>query len=235
MARWKSNNKRHRKRHAFSKRKERAIKAIAKGEIETKHFWRQVPSYSASGANADYGRYFNIFANVPKDQAGADSEENVIGNTFDARGVKFVISTVSSVDYEVIYRATVLSCNDYFYDTAGTVLSAGNGIFYEQEYSAFLPRKRYNIQSVNILHSETWSNKKLYSTQAADEAFKTFFVPIKGKKHSKAEEEVDATVNELKGKQYYLLVEQYIAGAPASPPNASIGTSVAWCVYWKDA
>lgn len=234
MARWKS-NKRHKKHHAFSKRKEEAIKAIAKGEIETKKWYNQITSYNASGTNNDYGRQFNIFANLPKDITGSDSEEMVIGNTFDCRGVKFIISTISSVDYEVIFRATVVSLNDYFYDTTGTVLNPANGLIYEQDYAAFLPRKRYNTQSVNVLHSEVWSVKKNYSTQVAEEAFKTFFVPIKGKKHSKAEEEFDVSVNELKGKQYYLLVEQLIAGAGPTPPNSSIGTSVAWVVYFKDA
>jgi len=60
------------------------------------------------------------------------------------------------------------------------------------------------------------------------------WVPITGIKTSKAEEETDATVNELKGKQYYLLVEQYIASGTAPYSVAGTGISVTWCVYWKD-
>lgn len=216
MARWRSNNKRHRKRHAFSKRKERAIKAIAMGPVETKRYYlAPTPFSSSSTTTQDYGRYYNIFANLRKDQAGPDSEENVIGNKFNCRGVKIWIQSNSSVDYEVVYRATVISCNDYFYTspTIGAVLEASNVLFYETDLSQVLPRKRYNTQSVTVLKSKVWSNQKQYSTMGGVESFIEMWVPITGTKTSKAEEETDSTVNELKGKQYYLLIEQYMAGA----------------------
>jgi len=223
-----------RRRHVFGKKAEAAIKAIAQKPVETKKFWRQVPSYFGAGTNADYGRIFNVFANVPKDLAGPDSEEAVIGNKFMARGVKFVLSTVTSADFETITRATVFSATDYYKESAGIVISASDP-WYEQDVSAFLPRKRYNSQVVNVLHSVTWRNAKQYSTQGADEAFHTFWVPIKGQKTSEAEEEADFEVNKLKGRNYYLVLEHMVVGAGATPPWTTFGISASWCVYFKDA
>jgi len=243
MARFKRHN---RKRHVFGKRKENAIKAIARGPIETKKYYNVVTPYQSSiTTHPDYARFFNIFANIPKDQGAADSEENVIGNKFDCRGVKVLIQTNTAAEYEVIFRATVVSCNDYIYtppNTGNAKLATDpyfpfyeqDGITVAQPTGMFLPRRRYNTQSVNVLASKVWSMQKQYSTQGGVESFKEMWVPINGIKTSKAEEEVDSSVAELKGKQYYLIVEQYIASDTAPYIVASTSTRVTWVVYWKD-
>jgi len=230
--------RRHRKkRHVFGKKKEAAIKAIALGPIETKKYWYRPDNFSATGTNQDYGRFYNLFYNIPKADVAAvgDSEESVIGNKFMARGVKIFLQTINSSDYEVIFRATVISDSEFFgTTTAGGALVASDA-WYESDISMYLPRKRYNTQNVNVLASKVWSSSKRYSTQGADECFEEMWVPITGQKTSEGEAESSTIVGRLKGRQYYLLVEQYIAGAPATPPNSSVVVSPFFCVYFKDA
>lgn len=230
-------NRRRRRHHLFGKKKEAAIRAIALGPVETKKFWYAATGYSATGTNQDYGRYYNLFHNIPKADVSAvgDSEESVIGNQFMSRGVKIFIQSTNTSDYEVIFRATVLSDSTFFGTTLGGGSLVSSDAWYEQDISQVLPRKRYNTQNVNVLQSKVWSSKKQYATQGPDECFIEMWVPITGKKTSEAESETNTIVGQLKGRQYYLLLEQYIAGAPATPPNSSISVYPYWVVYFKDA
>lgn len=231
MARFKRHNK---KRHVFGKRKEAAIKAIAKGDIETKKFYVDSQALtSPNPANDSTGTVFNIFAPVRKGD-WADQENTVIGNKFDARGVKIWINTQTTIDTEVRIRLTVFSTVNRFTESSVTILGNNQDI-YEQEVVMPQVYQRFNTQRLHVLESKSWSLKKMYSEQTVDDHFSTMWVPITGMKTSQNEENGGVTVGYLAGVSYYILLDAYIPGEAVPIPWDELVTNLAWCVYFKDA
>lgn len=239
MAYFKRHNRRNKRRHVFGKRKERAIRAIAMGPVETKK-WSITALGFVEGAPAapTTSSVFNVFYNLPKGSHG-DTEQTVIGNQFLARGVKFYFQSNNTGNIEIRYRATVFSSTA---DTLLTNYSIGNNVLnsspiYEQDIGLPMSLRRFDTQVVRVLKSKTWTVKKNYSEQIAEESFHTMWVPISGKKTSRVEESpgVTTTVGHLKGVNYYVLVEAYLGGALGpvydwSGANFNFG----WTVYFKD-
>lgn len=225
-----------RRRHVFGKRKERAIRAIAMGPVETKRYYQSSLTFVGDTANNDFGALYNIFQRVPKGMV-QDSEHAVIANKFDARGVKIWIQSLNSTNDEYICRVTVLSLNDYYFTPSGTgtQILANNGGFYEQDVTMPQVRRRFNTQRVKVLASKQFSLKKMFPEQTAEESFHEMWVPIKGIKTSETEEPAGGTtVGELKGRNYYILVDHYLVGDVTPVDWASIVMNMAFCVYFKD-
>lgn len=231
MARFKRHNK---KRHVFGKRKEAAIKAIAKGDVETKKFYIDSQGFPAANpANDNFATMWNIFTSIPKGDT-ADSENTVIGNQFDCRGVKVWINTQTSLNTEVRFRLTVFSSTFGYTDAPITILGADTNI-YEPEVVMPQVYQRFNTQRLHVLESKSWSLKKNFSEQLVDDHFSTMWIPIKGIKTSTAEELGAVTVGALKGVNYFILLEAYIPGEDSPVPWEEVVTNLAWCVYFKDA
>lgn len=233
--------KHHKKRHVFGKKKERAIRAIAMGPVETKKFYRDTVTLAPDPTNNSFGSLFNIFDILPKGDTN-DSENTVIGNKFNCRGVKFWVNSQNVADTEVVYRLTVFSCNN-FYGTGGPSINTGiqilanNPDFYETEVVMPQVHNRYNTQRLNVLKSKTWSLKKSFSGQAGEDSWITMWVPITGIKTSEKEEGTagGTTVGELKGKNYYFLLEVHYTTFAVTPvPWQNTAVNVAYCIYFKD-
>lgn len=227
----------HRRRHAFSKRKEAAIKAIAMGPVETKKYSQSSLGFvtTPTGANQT-ASLFNIFFNVPKGTVG-DSEQTVIGNKFIARGVKFYFQSNNTSALELKFRATVFSTTADLNPSGLGVNVLGTSPIYEQDVNLPISLRRFDTQVVRVLKSKVWSVKKNFTEQVGEESFHTMWVPITGQKTSRLEETpgVNTVVGNLKGVQYFLLIEAYQAGSLG--PTYDWGGMVynfAYTVYFKD-
>lgn len=233
MARFKRH---HKKRHVFGKRKEAAIKAIAMGPVETKKWYSDIYGLVSPNPAVQYTATLqNIFYDLPKGAAG-DTEQTVIGNKFDCRGVKIKVTNTSTLNTEIIWRYTVFSSNDGLVGSSPIQILGNNYNIYEVDTAPQAQvRQNFNTQKLNVLESKTGSVKKMYSEQIAEETYTTLWVPIKGIKTSTEEEGGSTTeVTYLKGKQYYFLVEAYIVGASAPVNWGALGVYWTVCVYFKD-
>lgn len=230
-------NHRRKKHHVFGRKKEAAIRAIALGPVETKKWFVAIQGLTTPNpALQTNATIYNLFYNLPKGMAG-DSETTALGNEIHSRGVKIYIQTTSTIDTEVQFRATVLSSENDHAGPSGLALLSNNYAVYEQQASGWPQiRQHFNMQLNHVLLSKTWSIKKNYATQVADESFVTMWAPITGRKVSTAEEGADTVVqfSYLKGKQYFLVLEAYAVGSAAPVPWAGVNLTVNWAIYFKD-
>lgn len=229
---------RRRSRHVFGKRKERAIRAIAMGPVETKKFTLSNQGFTTpSTASPTVATVYNAYFNLPKGSVG-DSEQTVTGNKFMARGLKIYIQSNNKSDMEYRFRVTVFSSTADSLSTSGVATVVLNSSpIYEQDVGLPIALRRFDTQVVRVLKSKTWTVKKNYATQVAEESFHTMWVPISGMKTSRLEEAGGALTNVgyLKGVQYFILVEAYQSGSVGPVYDWSGMTfDMAWTVYFKD-
>lgn len=231
------------RRPVFGKRAQRAIVAISQRPVETK-----TSTISTSfdtfltGAGFTSGTVFaargNIFAPIARaDTTSTQSEHEVIGNEFMARGFRWNLDLYSNVAGQVKVRFTCYSYTSY---TPGLPLfnpvnNTDDVLDPEFPVQNLTPTEyRYNPQRVNILKQKTWLLGGGGSVGFI--ANLKCWVPIKGKKIT-AEEEgtiLATTINRLKGRNYYWVVEIFAVGA-YSNLQTNIDGALGTTVYFKDA
>lgn len=226
----------------FTKKQVRAIKAIAQQPVETK---TSVVSadFDTFLSNAGYtgGALYAVRGNVFSGMARADtttvqSEHEVIGNEFMARGFKWNLDLYAATPGVLKVRFTCYSYADY---TPGLplytpVLNTDEVLDPEFPVQNLTPTEyRYNPQRVNILKRKTWTFGAGGSSGFV--ANMKVWVPIKGRKIS-AEEEgaiLATTIGRLKGRNYYWVVE--FLGPSFSNLSTSVNGAISTQVYFKDA
>lgn len=229
----------------LSKHMVRAIQAISKGEIETKHIvykdsfttMLQLVAYTTP-AQSMMIRY-NIFSPIPRDRDDAVTREQhqVTGDVFDARGVKFWFDFykigTELTNLDVQFRFTVFK-QDAYSGITGGIGSAD--IIVDSEFNTTPTQLHFNTQAVTILYQKRWQMR--FGGEASSILKKVAWVPIKGKKTCVAETPSPGAgssgiVGELKKGQYYFTLEVWCPGT-TNLDTQLIG-STQWKIYWKDA
>lgn len=232
------------RRPPLSDRQERAVKAIALGTAETKHF---VFIQDVSTLLVDPVYYNpttpwatwvgNIIAPIPRiiDDVITPDNENVAGDEMNFRGWKFWIdfqyinATPTTPVYTGQYRFTVYRTNSY---SGGAVSSTSGAGLYDPDFPFVSPTQWvWDTNLVDIVYQRKWTvGTGGGPSQLID---KTFWIPMNRKLVMK--QEMDAgtsTTNELLGWQYYYCMEIRIPGQVAL--QNAIGGQIAWKAYWKD-
>lgn len=230
------------KRPVFGKRATRAIMAISQRPVETKtstisaDFDTFLTGAGYTGGSS-YAIRGNIFAPMARaDTSGVQSEHEVIGNEFMARGFRWNLDLYANAPGVFKVRFTCYSYTSY---TPGLplfnpVTNTDDVLDPEFPVQNLTPTEfRYNPQRVNILKRKTWVFGQ--GGSAGFIANMKVWVPIKGRKIS-AEEEgavLATTINRLKGRNYYWVLE--MLGTSFSNISTSINGALATTVYFKDA
>lgn len=230
------------RRPVFGKRATRAIVAISQRPVETKTFTISADFDTfLSGAGYTSGSSYairgNIFGPIPRaDTAGVQSEHEVIGNEFMSRGFRWNLDLFSGSPGILRVRFTCYSYNTYvpglpLFNPVANTDDVLDPEFPVQNLTA--TEYRWNPQRVNILKQRTWTLGGGGSQGYA--ANLKVWVPIKGRKISAQEEGtvLATTINQLKGKQYFWVVELLVPGIAniSTNVNGALGTTV----YFKDA
>lgn len=231
------------KRPPLSNRQERAVKAIALGTAETKHYvyTQDVttlladPAYYTVGINSAIWAG-NIIAPIPRiiDRVVTPTNESVEGSMMDFRGWKFwidlqtVAATSTTPVYTAQYRFTVYRSNSY----GGAVVFNTNGSdLLDPDFPFTSPTQFvWDNRKVDIVYQRKWTRGSGGSPSALTDL--TFWVPMKRKLVMKEEENSTAVVGELLGWNYYYSLEMRQPGS--ANLATSIGGQVAWKAYWKD-
>lgn len=227
------------RRKAFSKRQAKAIMAIAKKPVETKHRVDSIPMASlyslasyVSGPTAIIGG--NIFSGILRTNSTSESAHSVDGMEFHSVGVKFwmdfqTVTTTGTLAYDTRFRFTVYSSNDF----------TGSNVFgisptddrFDPDFNSTATILHWDTKRVNILKQISW--KQGFYGDLAALSGKTIWVPITGRKTIEEHEGNTTVVGELKGRQYYWTLEIFSPGQSASLVQAVDG-QFAMKVYFKD-
>lgn len=248
--------RRHAKKHGhkkvFGKRATRAIKAISQQPVETKWY-----AFNVELSGSDVGPVgwvgteaqiiHNIWQFVPRaDSTSTRSRSEVLGQECQGRGysLRWAIYYPAGETVSVVARCrlSVISMANY-YDTAlsGQFTDSVPASIWEDEAVGAPPLttlRRFNKDRVNVHATKSHTFSVGGQSNLLWEG--KMWVPMRRKIIAAAPESVLGTtdrMNELKDRQYYLVVEFY-------DPNGLAATSPApngWVlqfenkVYWKDA
>lgn len=232
----------------FTKKQVRAIKAISQQPVETKSFpqsfdyysFLTTESYDPSIWQDKFAVRQNIFAVIPRaDSTATKTEQEVIGNELMARGFWIRVNVSAAVapgsgHYGTNFRLTVYSIADVVDDQDTVAVTATDNI-YDPDYTvARVTQQPFNTQRINVLKSHRWEarfdgNEDNYSTEHK------MWIRLSGKKKSVTEEGLISSTKfgQLKGRNYYWLLEIYQPGA--SDIRTGIAGSIDTRVYFKDA
>lgn len=217
--------------------------AISQKPVETKtytisaDFDTFLTSAGFSGGTF-YAARGNVFAPLARaDTALVQSEHEVIGNEFQARGFRWNLDLYSNTVGSVKVRFT---CYSYTAYTAGLplfvpVTNSDDVLDPEFPVQNLTPTEyRYNPQRIHILKQKTWTFGA-GGTQGFIGNMKVW-VPIKGRKISMDEEGTvtSTSIGRLKGRNYYWIVEILAVGAYTNL-STSINGALGTTVYFKDA
>ena len=176
------------RRKAFSKRQAKAILAIAKKPIETKHRVDSIAMatlYSLAGYISGPTAIIagNIFSGISRINSTGESSHHVDGQEFHSIGVKFwldfqTVTTTGTLAYDTRFRFTVYSSNDYI----------GNNVYgvsptdpnFDPDFNSTATILHWDTKRVNILRQVSW--KQGFYGDLAALSGKTIWVPIRGKK-----------------------------------------------------
>lgn len=221
--------------------------AIAQKPVETK-YWPRSLNYSTylntNGYVAPSDAFAirsNIFAVIPRaDATGVKTENEVIGNELMARGFWITININAAVSptaghYGTQFRLTVYSIADQRPTAPTNEAVAANDQVFDPDYpqSAFT-QKPFNMQYINVLKSHRWESR-FDGNEDNYQSEHRMWVPIRGKKIAANEESliVSSNFGELKGRNYYWMMEIYAPGA--SNLTTGVAGSIDMKVYFKDA
>lgn len=239
----KRSGRRSKKGKRLSKFMVRAIKAVTKGEIETKRYtynlelptWLPTNGYIAPASGVVIRG--NIYAGIPKTgNIGETSEEEVIGNIFDARGFKWVFHAwrfdTVGLQPDITYRFTVYS--EAPYDASESEILATTSPIFDPNHPRAPTISWWNNQYAKIHFQKTFNMRAI--GQQTNQVTRKFWIPIRGKKTSISEESLVTSnyVGQLKNKQYYWVLE-ILAKTGGTFDLSSIDGRISTAVYFKDA
>lgn len=231
------------KRPPLSNRQERAVKAIALGTAETKHYvYVQDVStllvdpayYTAGNVAASFSG--NLIAPIPRiiDRVVTPSNESVEGDAMDFRGWKFwidlqtVSATATTPVYSTQFRFTVWRQSDY---DGGAVFPTPLSTIRDDDFPFVSPVILvWETNRVEVVYQKKWTKHSGGGPDTITDL--TFWVPMKRKLMMVDEENSTAAVGKLLGWQYYYTLEMRQPGS--ANLATSIGGQVAWKAYWKD-
>lgn len=236
---------RRKKRRTFGPKAARAIKAIVRGDIETKKFQRGLlpltdflSSSAAYLSGAPGASLVNMMQYVPRVRnTFTPSSFSVIGDEFMLRGLKVKLAA----EITGVYRSFRVRCTLFgstIYTESTTSLSMGNK-FYEQQSQFNTPTfKPLDPDVVNIYKQTTFEFHTLQEA-AKTRMIKMYSTKMAGKKHLIDDENVlsNSYVGQLKKMNYYLLVEWNVAGTVAPVAGTSSSNLRIYGdmhVYFKD-
>lgn len=257
MARYRSSRSlRHKgRKHVFGKKAERAIKAISQKPVETKRYYHTLNLLAGASYGAQFERAYNLFSEIPRllNQVAPDSSTAVMGNKFETKGVKiklFLSAFPQAPDS--VWRITVLSSSEAYVTTAGYVTSwptnwidfgstdpdglittTATQFMYNSQIVKILKQKVFMLRQGNPVGAvNTGVTDTTGGTKQSGYRTVSMWVPITGVKTS-VQDADEATVGQLKGKQYYLVAEAFSpSGSSLNGLIDVIGYNV---VYFKDA
>lgn len=239
-----SNRRRKRGKH-LSKFMVRAIKAVTKQEIETKH-WVYSSNLASALLNGGYvpgqpavAFYGNIYSPIARgeDPSIRDTSHQVFGQEFDSRGFKFMVDLWSVQSFvpaasnalDIRFRFTVFKQSGYSSIVLGN-LPPGSATF-DQDLLTTPTVARWDPDTVVVVYQKSFYMN--YDGGANAMVKRSFWVPLKGKRTCTNEESSSAgTVSQLLGWQYYWALEIF------SPGNTTLTTTLEGQlqhkIYFKD-
>lgn len=237
---------------AKNQRFKRRVLAIAKQPVETKSFpdFTDIPTIVLATGYAvgpQWAIRQNIFAGIPRaDSAATKSEHEVIGNQMEARGFWIRVNVLShrginSDLFGLDLRLTVYSMADWTGTTGGVQNVVASDEIFDPDYAvnSYFTAYPFNMQRINVLKSKKFSMNFNGNNGNVSREFR-MWVPLRGRKTARDEEStlVNSNFGELKGRNYWWLLEFYMPGVPEqlnSRFTDRIFGNIQTRVYFKDA
>lgn len=237
---------RRKKGKRLSKFMVRAITAVTKKQIETKHVpdtrvWATTLIDTGYISGPSHAMVGNIFSGIARgeDPSVVTTTHQVFGEQFDARGFKFMLDLWSIQAFvptannglDVRFRFTVFKQSGYVNTGAASLPTTANQ--FDQEYLTTPTIARWDAQTVDVIYQRSFYMNYDGGNNAMIK--KKFWVPIKGIKTMTIEQGASGgnIVGQLLGWQYYWALEIF------SPGNTNLLTTVEGqiqdAVYFKDA